>query len=175
MSTLDETVGMVEIDPSGIIRLADYFQPRDYVELDAGDRDLGSSGACVLDSSPFNGTGVNRIALAAGKTGRLFVLNADNLGGFRQGAGGTDAVIQSIEVGGSVFGGAGSYPYDGGYFYVAPVGGNLQAFKLGHNSNGAPVFSLAGKSAYVCAGRVGVGQVTVTTDKGKPGTGIVRT
>ena len=173
MSTLDESVASVEVSAEGKIRLVDYFQPYDYISLDAGDRDLGSSGLCVLDGSVFRGTGVNRMAVTAGKEGRTYILNADNLGGFRQGPGGGDGVIQTIELGGSVFGGFGSYPHEGGYIYVTTVGGNLRAYKLGHESDGKPIFSLAGTSDFVSAGRVGVGQMTVTSDNGKPGTGIV--
>ncbi|KAK3322957.1 hypothetical protein B0H66DRAFT_581844 [Apodospora peruviana] len=173
MSTLDECVSSVEIGSNGKISLVDYFQPYDYISLDAGDRDLGSSGLCVLDASVFKGIGANRIAVTAGKEGRTYVLNADNLGGFRQGQDGRDAVIQTIELGGSVFGGFGSYPNEGGYIYVTTVGGSTKAFRLGHDANGVPVFSLAGTSDFVSAGRVGGGQMTVTSDNGKPGTGIV--
>jgi iron transport multicopper oxidase len=42
-------------------------------------------------------------------------MNANNLGGFKQGPGGTDNVLQTIVANGAVFGGAGSYPLEGGY------------------------------------------------------------
>ena len=55
--------------------------------MDAGDQDLGSSGLTLLDPSVFHGTGVARIAVTAGKNGKIYVLNADNLGGYKMGPG----------------------------------------------------------------------------------------
>ena len=83
--------------------------------MDAADLDLGSSGVALLDPTVFNGNGVGRMAVAVGKNGKAYVLNADNLGGFKQGPGGTDDVLQTIIANGSVFAGAGSYPLEGGY------------------------------------------------------------
>ncbi|KAJ0164323.1 WSC domain-containing protein [Colletotrichum tanaceti] len=173
MSTLDECVVKMELSAAGKLTLVDYFQPYDYIALDAGDRDVGASGLAVLDSTVFKGAGVNRIGVTAGKKGRTYVVNADNLGGFRQAADGGDGILQTIELGGSLYGGFGSYPGEGGYIYATTIGGSLVAYKLGFDSKGAPQFSLAGKSAWISAGRVGVGQMTVTSDKGKIGSGIV--
>ncbi|EFQ31337.1 WSC domain-containing protein [Colletotrichum graminicola] len=173
MSTLDECIVRMELSAAGKLSLIDYFQPYDYIGLDAGDRDVGSSGLAVLDPSVFKGAGVNRIGVTAGKKGRTYVVNADNLGGFRQAPDGGDGVLQTIELGNSVYGGFGSYPAEGGYIYASSIGGSLVAYKLGFDSKGAPQFSLAGKSAWVSAGRVGVGQITVTSDNGRLGTGIV--
>ncbi|TQN68162.1 WSC domain-containing protein [Colletotrichum shisoi] len=173
MSTLDECIVKMELSAAGKLTLVDYFQPYDYIGLDAGDRDVGSSGLAVLDASVFKGAGVNRIGVTAGKKGRTYVVNADNLGGFRQAADGGDGILQTIELGGSLYGGFGSYPAEGGYIYATTVGGSLVAYKLGFDSKGAPQFSLAGKSAWISAGRVGVGQMTVTSDNGKIGSGIV--
>ncbi|KAK1982637.1 WSC domain-containing protein [Colletotrichum cereale] len=173
MSTLDECIVRMELSAAGKLTLIDYFQPYDYVALDAGDRDVGSSGLAVLDPSVFKGAGVSRIGVTAGKKGRTYVVNADNLGGFRQASDGGDGVLQTIELGGSLYGGFGSYPAEGGYIYASSIGGSLVAYKLGFDSKGVPQFSLAGKSAWISAGRVGVGQITVTSDNGKLGTGIV--
>ncbi|KAF9873872.1 hypothetical protein CkaCkLH20_08606 [Colletotrichum karsti] len=173
MSTLDECTVRMELSPAGKLSLIDYFQPYDYVGLDAGDRDVGSSGLCVLDPAIFKGTGVNRMCVTAGKKGRVYVMNADNLGGFRQAADGGDGILQTIELGFSLYGGFGSYPGEGGYIYATTVGGPLVAYKLGFDAKGAPQFTLAGKSTFVGAGRVGVGQMTITSDNGEPGTGIV--
>ena len=121
----------------------------------------------------FKGSGVSRLALTAGKNGKIYVLNADNLGGYRQGTGQTDLTVQTIETNKPVFGGPGSYPLEGGYIYYTPIGYPTYAYKLGFDASGKPVFSLAGQSNEISAGRVGVGVPTVTTFKGKPGTGIV--
>jgi iron transport multicopper oxidase len=172
---LDEVVASFSVSSAGVLSLLDYFQPYDYVSMDNADRDLGSSGTALLDGSVFNGNGVNRLAVVVGKPGKMYILNANSLGGFKQGIGGSDAVLQTIQLPGSVFGGVGSYPLEGGYIYVNPVGGYTYAYKLGHESSGSPIFSLAGSSQVNAAGRVGVGQMTVTSYKNQPGTGIVRT
>lgn len=75
--------------------------------MDAADRDLGSSGVTLLDPAVFSGTGVSRMAICVGKNGKAYVLDADMLGGFKQGSGGTDAAIQTIVAGNAVFGGVG--------------------------------------------------------------------
>jgi iron transport multicopper oxidase len=100
-------------------------------------------------------------------------MNANNLGGFKQGSGGTDNIIQTIPAAGSVFGGTGSYRLDGGYIYFTPVGYPTAAYKLGLDSQGKPLFTNVGQSATIGAGRVGIGVPTVTTYKGQEGTGIL--
>jgi iron transport multicopper oxidase len=101
------------------------------------------------------------------------VLDANNLGGFKQGSGGTDNVIQTIISAGAVFGGPGSYPLEGGYIYFTPVGYPTVAYKMGLDSVGKPVFTQVGATAANAAGRVGIGIPTVTTYKDQPGTGIL--
>lgn len=64
----------------------------------------------------------------------VYLVNMDNLGGYKNGAGQTDAVIQTIQMPstgsqpgppfGAVFGAIGSYPMSGtqgGYIYVKPT------------------------------------------------------
>jgi iron transport multicopper oxidase len=38
--------------------------------MDAGDRDLGSSGVTRLDPATFYGTGISRMAMTIGKNGK---------------------------------------------------------------------------------------------------------
>lgn len=82
----------------------------------------GSGGIALLDGAVFKGGDVQRLAIAAGKNGKVYVLNADNLGGYKQGTGGTDLIVQTIVTNKAVFGGPGSYPLEGGYIYYTPVG-----------------------------------------------------
>jgi iron transport multicopper oxidase len=67
LSTLDEVVANFEVSDSGKFSLTDYFEPHEYISMDAGDRDLGSGGIALLDGSTFKGTGVSRIAVSVGK------------------------------------------------------------------------------------------------------------
>ncbi|KAL8946506.1 MAG: hypothetical protein Q9222_007107 [Ikaeria aurantiellina] len=173
LSTLDEVVANLAVTGDKIA-LQDYFEPYEYIGMDAGDRDLGSGGVALLDPSVFKGTnGVTRIAVTIGKNGKAYIMNADNLGGFKLGPGATDNILQTIISPNAVFGGAGSYPLEGGYIYFTPVGAQTLVYKLGLDQKGAPLFSKVGQSPDSSAGRVGVGVPTVTTYKGQPGTGIV--
>ncbi len=92
ISTLEQSIVNFAVDPNtGTLTQQDYFQPANYVTLNKGDKDISSSGVALLDSTTFTGGGVNRVAVCGSKSGMLYVLDADNLGGFRMGAGGTDA------------------------------------------------------------------------------------
>ncbi|KAK5038727.1 hypothetical protein LTR16_011893, partial [Cryomyces antarcticus] len=156
--TLAEAVVNLGVDPTtGKVSAIDYFQPYDYVNMDGGDQDFGSGGIALLDPTVFKGTGVSRIGVTSGKNGKIYILNADNLGGYKQGPGQTDLVLQTITTNHAVFGGVGSYPLEGGYIYSTPVGYPTSAYKLGFNGAGQPVFTFAGATPEVSAGRVGGG------------------
>jgi hypothetical protein len=141
--------------------------------MDGGDQDLGSGGVVLLDPGTFSGTGVSKIAVTCGKNGKIYIMNANNLGGYKLGPGQTDNVIQTLTTNKAIFGGAGSYPLEGGYIYSTPVGYPTYAYKLGFSAGGVPIFSLSGQTTEVSAGRVGSGVPTVTSNKGQAGTGIL--
>lgn len=137
------------------------------------DKDLGTSSFILLEPNPFSTPKVSRIGCVAGKTGKLYFLNLDDLGGYQMGDNRKDKALQTIPMEGPVFASAGTWPHDGGYVYISPVGQRTIAFKFGTNSNGDPVFTLAGKTTETTAGRQGVGHTTVTSMNGEPGTGIL--
>ncbi len=58
------------------------FTPSNVASLDFGDLDLGSGGVLLLPPQSGN---IVSLAVAAGKDGRLFLLNRNNLGGFTPG------------------------------------------------------------------------------------------
>lgn len=171
--TLGEACVNLAVTDGGKLAFSDYFQPYDYQNMDGGDQDFGSGGISLLDPTVFKGAGVSRIGVTSGKNGKVYILNADNLGGYRLGPGGTDGIIQTITTNKAVFGGAGSYPGEGGYIYSTPVGYPTYAYKLGFTGAGAPSFALAGATKETSAGRVGVGIPTITSLNGKTGTAIL--
>ncbi|KAH9222596.1 WSC domain-containing protein [Leptodontidium sp. 2 PMI_412] len=176
LNTMNEAVVNMAVNPStGLVTQSDYFEPYTYSALDNADRDLGSGGIALLDPNTFNGNGVSRIAVTVGKNGVCYVFNADNLGGYKLGTGGTDAILQTITMPGSgpVFGNPGSYPLEGGYMYITPVGYPTLVYSYGKTSTGSPAFTLVAQSADISAGRVGTGSATITTYKGQPGTAIL--
>lgn len=86
LSTLEQAAVNMGVDPnSGALTQQDYFEPYAYDSNNGGDRDFGSSGIALLDPTVFYGTGVARIAVAGGKDGKVYIMNADNLGGFAGG------------------------------------------------------------------------------------------
>lgn len=86
LGTLEQCAVHMDVDPnSGSLTQADYFEPYAYDSLNGGDRDFGSAGIALLDPTVFYGTGVARIAVAGGKDGNVYIMNADNMGGFAGG------------------------------------------------------------------------------------------
>jgi len=76
------------IREGGTILLYDYFRPHTQHTFHRLDLNLRSRGIVLLDNSVLEPpTSVNRLAVAASKTGKLYILNADNIGGYAGGAG----------------------------------------------------------------------------------------
>lgn len=97
LDTLSECIVNMAVDPeTGVVTQQDYFEPYDYMALDGGDRDLGSGGICLPDPATFSGTGVAQMAITCGKNSNCYVVDRNNLGGYRLGPAGDDAVIQTF-------------------------------------------------------------------------------
>jgi outer membrane protein assembly factor BamB len=67
----------VKLSPD-LTAVIDYFTPFDFATLDEKDNDFGSGGLLVLPDQP----GGRHFAVAAGKDGRLFFMDRDNMGQF---------------------------------------------------------------------------------------------
>ena len=143
--------------------------------MDGNDQDFGSGGIVLLDPGTFKGTGVTKMAVTVGKSGKIYFLNANNLGGYRLGPGQSDGILQTLTASNSVFGGAGSYPGEGGYIYITPINYPTYVYKLGFSQSGVPSFSQVGATIEKGAGRVGVGTPTITSLNGKAGSAILWT
>ncbi len=113
------------------------------------------------------------MAVTAGKNGKIYIMNANNLGGYKLGPGGTDGILQTITTNEGVFGGGGSYPLEGGYIYMTPVGYPTYCYQLGFTDAGLPQFSLVGQTNGSSTARVGTGIPTITSLDDKPGTAIL--
>jgi hypothetical protein len=99
LSTLSgRVVNMAVNSSTGTASQQDYFEPYTYLAMDAGDRDLGSGGFILLDPATFSGGGVVRVGIVVGKNGIRYVVNADNLRGYKLRPAGTDAIIQAITI-----------------------------------------------------------------------------
>ena len=161
------------IDSNGVVSLSDFFIPSNYLALDSDDADVGSGGLTLLDPSTFNGSGISKMAATVSKGGVVYIMNADNLGGFQEGPGQTDAIIQTIDSGDTIFGAVGSYPLEGGFIYFTPVCSPTFVYSLGLSTTGLPIFTLAGQTNETSKCAPGTGLPTVTTFKGQAGTAIL--
>jgi hypothetical protein len=64
---------------SDLTTVLDLFTPSDWAALDAIDNEFGSGGVMILEDQPG---AVPHMAVAAGKDGNLYFMNADDLGGY---------------------------------------------------------------------------------------------
>lgn len=107
------------------LSVLDYFAPFNVFSLDDFDIDLGSSGAMLLPDE-VGGPSHPHVLVSAGKEGRIYFLDRDNMGHYRQGS---DAqIVQSLAVVIHPLFGIPSY-FDGAV-YFATVNETLRAFRV---------------------------------------------
>jgi hypothetical protein len=83
---------VVKLTPNGnTLQVSDYFTPFDQLVLEASDIDLGSSGFTMLPDQPG---AVPHLGVTAGKAGKIYLLNTDNLGKSQSGS--DSQIVQSI-------------------------------------------------------------------------------
>jgi len=83
---------VVKLTPNGnTLTVSDYFTPFDQQTLQANDMDLGSTGFTVLPNQPGP---VAHLGVCSAKSGKIYLLNRDNLGKFQ--AGSDSQIVQSI-------------------------------------------------------------------------------
>jgi hypothetical protein len=108
---------VVKVSPD-LSTLVDLFTPSNESTLDNYDEDLGSGGVMKI---PPQGGNFPSLLVAGGKDGRLFLLNADNLGGYTPG--GTDNVLD-VETQGGCFCAPSYFTGPEGIGRVVSSGGN---------------------------------------------------
>ncbi len=74
-------------------------------------------------------------------------MNLDSLGGYDDGPGGGDNVVQRLGPRVGVWGRPGVWPGDGGWVYLSTAGGGLDAYQYGVSGTGQPSLSFAGTTA----------------------------
>jgi hypothetical protein len=117
---------------AGGLTATGYFTPFNQATLDARDEDLGSGGPLLLPDQP----GAHpHLLVSAGKEGKVYLLDRDNLGGFDPSV---DHVVQEIpQAVTSLFG---DPAYWNGFVYFAGTGDTLKAFQLsGGSLSSSPV------------------------------------
>lgn len=117
-SSLEEAAVNMKINEDGSLRVTDFFMPWEKQQLDGADKDLGTSPLELLQPDVFTCPNVRRMGVVTGKSGKTYILNLDNLGGYRNSPNQLDAVPQVTQNENSVYAGAGVYPLEGGYIYI---------------------------------------------------------
>lgn len=139
--TFDRASGGVDLGESFIklnssnLTVSDYFTPFNYASLDAADLDTGSAGVALLGPEAGSAAHPNLMA-GAGKEGRLYIIDRDNLGHWQSGS---DAVVASLPgVIQSIFG---NPAYFDNWLYLCGEEDNLRAFPIANASVRTPVTS----------------------------------
>jgi outer membrane protein assembly factor BamB len=148
-ATLSESVIGLTVGAGGQIAPSQFFAPSDAPTLDQNDADLGSGGPIALPTEAFGTKGHPHLVVEDGKDGRVFLLDADEMGGYRQGPKGGDAVLQTLGPFGGVWGHPAAYGGQGGWVYMleSAGGGVLRALSYGLNGEGLPQLASAATSA----------------------------
>ncbi|MEA2207582.1 MAG: hypothetical protein QOF54_59, partial [Solirubrobacteraceae bacterium] len=147
-ATLGESVVRLNVQSDGTLKAVNFFAPYNSKELDEKDLDFASSGISALNDNYFGTLNFPHLAVAAGKEGYVYLLNREALGGFQQGSGGGDKVVQRIGPYGGVWSRPGIWPGEGGWIYIPSSysGGALRVYKYGLSGSGEPTLSLQGTS-----------------------------
>jgi hypothetical protein len=118
---LAESVVRLSVNSKGGIQAKDFFSPQEAPQLDSIDADLGSGGPVGL---PYGTRKYPHLLVAAGKEGRLFILNRDDLGGRKQGKDGGDANVGESGPFWGIWGRPATFGGRGGNDYLYYIGVN---------------------------------------------------
>lgn len=95
---------VVKLTTSSRVSLSDWFSPFNQSDLEAADRDLGSSGTVLL---PDQSSGVAHLLVTGGKEGKLYLINRDSMGrycGACSSSSGDTNTVQSFSATNALFG-----------------------------------------------------------------------
>jgi fibronectin type 3 domain-containing protein len=116
------------------MHVADYFTPMNEGNLSGGDTDLGSGAPLLLPASAGSAAHPN-LLVGAGKEGRIYLIDRNNMGGYHGDAGGdgnsgTDNVVQET-VAGAINGSLDTPTYyNGSLYYVGGYGDEARTFTI---------------------------------------------
>ena len=135
---LDLNNGVPTMNNGAVV--GDDFTPHDQANLNNGDQDQASGGVLILPDSVGGGGGAHQL-VQLGKTGRIYVLNRENLGGYNPNN--TKDPGESANVGGLW----GAPAYWNGNVYVWGTGDHLKAFSFANGALSANPRSTSAETA----------------------------
>ncbi|HEY6763569.1 MAG TPA: hypothetical protein VI386_02250 [Candidatus Sulfotelmatobacter sp.] len=121
ITNIQESVVKVSPNLTSVLTL---FTPSNQAFLDQGDSDFGSGGVMVLPDQPGS---IPHLAVAGGKYGTMFLMNADNLGGYSTVG---NKVLGTFNLGGCWCGPSYFVDSDGVPRVVSSMGTALKSFKV---------------------------------------------
>ncbi len=139
--TLGESVVRLAVGSDGALSAQSFFSPHDNTKLNQDDADLGSGGPMALPPS-FGTSAHPHLLVQVGKDGRIYLLDADHLGGSGQGPGGGDDVLDVAGPFNGVWGHPAFWGGDGGYVYSVENNGPLRALKYSVSGDTASLTSV---------------------------------
>jgi hypothetical protein len=119
------------------LTVSQYYTPFEQAGDNTSDFDFGSGGAAVLADLP-NTSPFPHLLICGGKSGNLYVVNRDTLGGYD---GSYTKMVQRFYTGGSLYA---SGAFWNNTFYIAAVGAPLSTYKLSASTS---LFSTSGTPA----------------------------
>ncbi len=179
-NTFGESIVRLVVQPNGELKPTDFFEPFDALELDQNDADFASGGITGLNDEYFGTPAVPHLAVAVGKDGYVYLLDREELGGFMQGTGKGDKVVQRLGPYGGVWSRPGVWPGNGGWVYIptASAGnsaggstGFLRVYQYGVSGEGKPTLSLQATSSD--AWGFGTGAPVITSEGTTSGSALV--
>jgi hypothetical protein len=169
--TLGDSLIRLDVQSNGTLKAGDFFSPANAPILDTTDRDWGSGGPVGL---PFGTSAYPDLIVQAGKDGRVFLLNAQNLGG--RGASTDNPVSENGPYGGqwghpAAFAGTGGADYV--YYSGTGYGGAdyMRVLRFNGSNAARPVLTEAGNSATTFG--YTSGSPVVTSNGTDPGSAVV--
>lgn len=132
---------------NGSMNVGDHFTPFNQADLNGRDADVASGGVLLLPDQTAGGHA--RLMVQAGKEGRIYLIDRDNLGGYNSSS---DNIVQEIPVNPSTnfsISGLWSIPaYWNGNLYFWGNGDNLTAFSFANGKIGGITSSSAENSGF---------------------------
>jgi hypothetical protein len=94
----DYSESVLKLSTTGQLTVADYFTPFDWQTLDAQDADLGSGGTMMLPNS-VGSAAHPHLMVETGKSGKIYLIDRDNMGKLNNSGTGPDLVVQTVTAG----------------------------------------------------------------------------
>jgi hypothetical protein len=125
----------LQLTNTGRFAIVDSFTPHNQADLDRLDLDLGSTGVLLIPGMHTIGGMSKNLAVIAGKQGKMYLLDRDNLGGFNPAG---DEVLQTLNITSWNIDGSAVWFDDGldGRVYIWGANATLSSFILADSSTG---------------------------------------